>query len=164
MSASIFTLVPDGQYVLGRQSARRSPIQCQAPATGCEVLTFRCFSTLARALDATGLVKTTEIGMATPTVVPVCGVIVSSSIGGPAGFFGEGEAVDTPIGRVPATTGIDTSGLDLDEVKLRQLLEVDEDEWREELPLIEAHFAAIGERLPQELQDELASLEKRLAG
>ncbi len=77
---------------------------------------------------------------------------------------GEGEAVDTPIGRVPATSGIDTTGLDLDDVKLQQLLQVDEDEWREELPLIEAHFAAVGERLPQELQDELASLEKRLAG
>jgi len=77
---------------------------------------------------------------------------------------GEGEAVDTPIGRVPAVSGIDTTGLELDDVKLQQLLEVDEDEWREELPLIEAHFAAIGERLPQELQDELAALEKRLAG
>ncbi|GAA3807697.1 hypothetical protein GCM10022403_047280 [Streptomyces coacervatus] len=52
-----------------------------------------CFSTVARALAATGLVKTTEIGMATPTVVPVCGVIVSRSIGGPAGFVGEGEAL-----------------------------------------------------------------------
>ncbi len=77
---------------------------------------------------------------------------------------GEGDAIETAIGRVPAASGIDTSGLDLDDVKLQQLLEVDEDEWREELPLIEAHFAAIGERLPQELQDELASLEKRLAG
>jgi phosphoenolpyruvate carboxykinase (GTP) len=65
---------------------------------------------------------------------------------------------------VPAVSGIDTTGLELDDVKLQQLLEVDEDEWREELPLIEAHFAAIGERLPQELQDELAALEKRLAG
>ncbi|BDM74581.1 hypothetical protein HEK616_80680 (plasmid) [Streptomyces nigrescens] len=52
-----------------------------------------CFSTVARALAATGFVKTTEIGMATPTVVPVCGVIVSSSIGGPAGFVGDGEAL-----------------------------------------------------------------------
>ncbi|GGJ69233.1 hypothetical protein GCM10010121_095000 [Streptomyces brasiliensis] len=52
-----------------------------------------CFSTVARAFAATGFVKTTEIGMATPTVVPVCGVIVSSSIGGPAGFFGDGEAL-----------------------------------------------------------------------
>src|SRR3954470_3825390 len=93
MSASIFTFVPEGQYVFGRQSARLSPNQCQAPATGCEALTFRCFSTVARAFAATGFVKTTEIGMATPAVAPVCGVIVSSSIGGPAGFVGEGEAL-----------------------------------------------------------------------
>jgi hypothetical protein len=52
-----------------------------------------CFSTVARAFADTGFVKTTEIGMATPTVVPVCGVIVSSSIGGPAGFVGDGEAL-----------------------------------------------------------------------
>jgi hypothetical protein len=52
-----------------------------------------CFSTVARAFAATGFVKITEIGMATPTVVPVCGVIVSSSIGGPAGFVGDGEAL-----------------------------------------------------------------------
>ena len=77
---------------------------------------------------------------------------------------GKGEALDTPIGRVPTTTGIDTSGLDLNEAQLQQLLAVDEDEWRVELPLIEAHFARIGERLPQEMNDELAALEKRLAG
>lgn len=52
-----------------------------------------CFSTVARAFAATGFVKITEIGMATPTVFPVCGVIVSSSIGGPAGFVGLGEAL-----------------------------------------------------------------------
>src|SRR4051812_4896252 len=93
MSASTFTVVPEGQYVFGRQSARLSPNQCQAPATGCEALTFMCFSTVARAFAATGFVKTTEIGMATPTVVPVCGVIVSSSIGGPPAFVGDGEAL-----------------------------------------------------------------------
>src|SRR5436309_1102119 len=91
MSASIFTVVPEGQYVFGRQSARLSPIQCHAPATVWEALTFMCFSTVARALAATGFVKITEIGMATPTVVPVCGVIVSSSMGGPAGVVGDGE-------------------------------------------------------------------------
>lgn len=52
-----------------------------------------CFSTVARALAATGFVKITEIGMATPTVVPVCGVIVSSSMGGPAGVVGDGEVL-----------------------------------------------------------------------
>ena len=77
---------------------------------------------------------------------------------------GEGGAVDTPIGRVPTVDAIDTTGLDMDPARLEQLLAVDEDEWRNELPLIEAHFAEIGERLPSELTDELAALEKRLAG
>jgi GTP-dependent phosphoenolpyruvate carboxykinase len=29
--------------------------------------------------------------------------------------------------------------------------------------LVESHFASIGERLPQEMRDELEQLEKRLA-
>jgi phosphoenolpyruvate carboxykinase (GTP) len=77
---------------------------------------------------------------------------------------GTGEAVDTPIGRVPSTSGLDTSGLDLSAEQLERLLAVDEAEWRDELPRIEAHFAELGERVPQGLRDEFAALEKRLAG
>ncbi|GAA2474940.1 hypothetical protein GCM10010276_07940 [Streptomyces longisporus] len=62
-----------------------------------------CFSTVARALAATGFEKITEIGMATPTVVPVCGVIVSSSIGGPAGFVGDGEALALALPAFPSS-------------------------------------------------------------
>jgi phosphoenolpyruvate carboxykinase (GTP) len=76
---------------------------------------------------------------------------------------GEGEAVDTPIGRVPTVDAIDTSGLDIERNTLEQLVQVDSDSWRQEIPLIEAHYAKLGERLPQELKDQLASLEKRLA-
>jgi phosphoenolpyruvate carboxykinase (GTP) len=77
---------------------------------------------------------------------------------------GRGEAVDTPIGRVPSVGGLNTDGLDLPEGALEQLLAVDEAEWRDELPRVEAHFAELGERVPQELKDELSALEKRLAG
>ena len=77
---------------------------------------------------------------------------------------GTGEAVDTSIGRVPSTSGLDTSGLDLSAEQLERLLAVDEAEWRDELPRVEGHFAKLGERVPQELRDELAALEKRLAG
>jgi phosphoenolpyruvate carboxykinase (GTP) len=77
---------------------------------------------------------------------------------------GKGEAVVTPIGRVPSTGGLDVEGLDLPEGALEKLLAVDEAEWRDELPRVEAHFAELGERVPQELKDELAALEKRLAG
>jgi len=43
-----------------------------------------------------------------------------------------------------------------------ELLSVDIEGWRQELPSIEEHFNALGERVPPELLDELAELEKRL--
>jgi phosphoenolpyruvate carboxykinase (GTP) len=77
---------------------------------------------------------------------------------------GEGEAVDTPIGRVPTADAIDTSGLDLSSEDMAGILAVDEEEWRDELPRIEGHFNEVGDTVPQELKDELANLEKRLVG
>ena len=77
---------------------------------------------------------------------------------------GDGESVDTPIGRVPTADAIDTTGLDIDPDVLAELLTVDAEGWRQELPQLEEHYASIGERLPQALKDQLAALEKRLAG
>ena len=76
---------------------------------------------------------------------------------------GEGEAVETAIGRVPTAEAIDTSGLDLDDATMAKILEVDNEAWRAEIPLIEDHLAKFGDRLPAELRDELNELEKRLA-
>jgi phosphoenolpyruvate carboxykinase (GTP) len=76
---------------------------------------------------------------------------------------GEAEAVDTAIGRVPVEGGIDTTGLDMSPELLAELLKVDNEAWRGEIPLIEEHFAFIGEHLPGELRDELNDLQKRLA-
>ena len=76
---------------------------------------------------------------------------------------GAGEGVDTPIGRVPTASAIDTSGLAIDDVTMRKLVSVDAESWRQEIPQIEAHYASLGERLPEELRDELRELEKRLA-
>jgi phosphoenolpyruvate carboxykinase (GTP) len=76
---------------------------------------------------------------------------------------GEGEAVETPIGRVPAHGAIDLYGLDVDRATMDAILDVDPEAWRHELPQIEAHFDGLGERLPEELRDELRELEKRLA-
>ena len=73
------------------------------------------------------------------------------------------DTVDTAIGRVPAPGSLDTDGLDVDDGTMTELLRVDNEAWRGEIPLIEAHFAFIGERLPEELADELRELEKRLA-
>src|SRR5690606_21423133 len=76
---------------------------------------------------------------------------------------GQGGATDTAIGRVPTPDALDLSGLDLDAGTLEQLLSVDNEAWRHEVPLIEAHYAGIGERVPDALKDQLAELEKRLS-
>ncbi|MBA3303017.1 MAG: phosphoenolpyruvate carboxykinase (GTP) [Acidimicrobiia bacterium] len=76
---------------------------------------------------------------------------------------GEGEAFDTPIGRVPSADALDLSGLELSPEAVARLVAVDEDEWRDELPRIEGHYAEVGDRLPDKLRQELEDLEKRLA-
>jgi phosphoenolpyruvate carboxykinase (GTP) len=76
---------------------------------------------------------------------------------------GEGEALETAIGYVPTAESLDLEGLDIDEETLAQLLSVDNDAWKAELPQLEAHYGRIGERLPVALKDELEDLEKRLS-
>ncbi|HEV2759198.1 MAG TPA: phosphoenolpyruvate carboxykinase (GTP), partial [Acidimicrobiales bacterium] len=76
---------------------------------------------------------------------------------------GAAGAVQTPVGLVPAHGGIDTDGLHVAPDDMVELLRVDPEEWRAEIPSIEEHFASLGERLPVELRDELQALEKRLA-
>jgi phosphoenolpyruvate carboxykinase (GTP) len=75
---------------------------------------------------------------------------------------GGAAAVETPIGLLPPQDAIPLDGLDLPEGAMKELLRVDLAGWRRELPSIQAHFDALGERLPAELLDELAELEKRL--
>ncbi|MHB8669989.1 MAG: phosphoenolpyruvate carboxykinase (GTP) [Acidimicrobiales bacterium] len=77
--------------------------------------------------------------------------------------LGRAEAADTPIGRIPAPGALDTAGLDVAPADLDELLRVDIDEWRAEVPSIEEHYAFLGERVPAGLRDELAALEKRLS-
>ena len=76
---------------------------------------------------------------------------------------GTGARIDTPIGRVPTVDGFDTDGLDIEPATLAKLVTVDAEAWRGEIQLIEGHYEAVGERLPDELRDELRELEKRLA-
>jgi len=76
---------------------------------------------------------------------------------------GAAEATETPIGMVPAPGAISTEGLDMADDDMAELLRVDVDEWRREVPSIEEHYANLGERLPDALGDELAGLEKRLS-
>ena len=75
---------------------------------------------------------------------------------------GKAEAVETPIGLLPAEGAIDTEGLAIDAAAMRELLTVDEDLLRQQLPQLEEHLAKFGERLPAELRQQLEALKARL--
>jgi phosphoenolpyruvate carboxykinase (GTP) len=76
---------------------------------------------------------------------------------------GEAGAAQTPIGFVPAADDLDLDGLALPKEAVDELLKVDPDEWRAEVPSIEEHFNFLGDQLPHELRDQLEGLEKRLS-
>src|SRR6059058_4295523 len=76
---------------------------------------------------------------------------------------GRGDAVETPIGLLPTRDALPLDGLELPSGALDELLKVDVDEWRNEIPSIEEHFAQFGDKLPTALREELLALEKRLS-
>jgi phosphoenolpyruvate carboxykinase (GTP) len=45
---------------------------------------------------------------------------------------------------------------------MRELLKVDLDEWRKEIPLIREFFDEFGDKLPAELREALDGLESRI--
>lgn len=75
---------------------------------------------------------------------------------------GQGKAVETPIGYMPATDAVDTNGLDVSEADMAELLKVNKEEWLKEVVSIKEHYAKLGDRLPKELAAQLDALEKRL--
>ncbi|BAQ16050.1 phosphoenolpyruvate carboxykinase (GTP) [Methyloceanibacter caenitepidi] len=76
---------------------------------------------------------------------------------------GKAEAVDTPLGKIPAEGGLDTDGLDVDSGDMKELLRVDLEGWKAEIPSIKEHYESFGDKLPGGLKEELADLEKRLS-
>jgi phosphoenolpyruvate carboxykinase (GTP) len=78
---------------------------------------------------------------------------------------GHGAAHATPIGQVPpvGVEGLDVSGLDVPSSDMEQLLEVDVEQWKAQLPRLHEHLAMF-DQLPPELHEQLKALEERLAG
>jgi phosphoenolpyruvate carboxykinase (GTP) len=75
---------------------------------------------------------------------------------------GTGNAVDTPIGRMPQAKDIDTAGLNVTPAQMEKLLAVDIEGWLAEVPLIREHFAKFGTHLPKGMTEEVDKLEDRL--
>ena len=53
-------------------------------------------------------------------------------------------------------------GIDVTEEQMDELLDVDREEWLNEITSIREHYARFEERLPKALSDELNALEARL--
>ncbi|MEI6710308.1 MAG: phosphoenolpyruvate carboxykinase (GTP) [Actinomycetota bacterium] len=75
---------------------------------------------------------------------------------------GRGEAIDTAIGYVPTQGAIDIEGLSVSADDMAELLAVNHDDWRAEVPLIREHLAQFKSRTPERLNQLVNELESAL--
>ncbi len=75
---------------------------------------------------------------------------------------GKVDAKETPIGYVPYDKDINLEGIDVTPKTLSYLLSIDVASWKEDIENIKEFYNFVGDRVPKELKDELAALEKRL--
>jgi phosphoenolpyruvate carboxykinase (GTP) len=75
---------------------------------------------------------------------------------------GKVEADETPIGLVPKPGDLDTEGLDITDEALAEVVSVDVDALRDELPQVKEHLAKFGDRLPAPIREQFQALERRL--
>ena len=76
---------------------------------------------------------------------------------------GNADATDTAIGYIPKPEDIDLTDLDMDMDTLKSILKVDKDVWTKEAEEIEEHYKKFGDRLPEELREQLGNLKANLA-
>lgn len=72
------------------------------------------------------------------------------------------DADETAIGYVPKPEDINLEGCGVDKETLKGLLNVDTETWKKEAEGIKEFYKKFGDKLPKELNEELASLESRL--
>ena len=73
---------------------------------------------------------------------------------------GKVDAVESPIGYLPKE--IDTTGLDVSDDVMKELLSVDKKIWLEDVDNAREYFTQFGSRLPKEITEELNKLEANL--
>jgi phosphoenolpyruvate carboxykinase (GTP) len=71
---------------------------------------------------------------------------------------GRAEARETPIGFLPRPADIDISGLDVATETMEALLSVNLDAWRDEMDSVGEYLDSYGERLPEQLKQEHATV------
>ena len=71
-------------------------------------------------------------------------------------------AVKTEIGYMPKEEALDINGLNVSEKDLKELLKVDKDEWIRETQSIREYYKTYGDKLPEEMYNQLDALEQRI--
>ncbi|HWH93813.1 MAG TPA: phosphoenolpyruvate carboxykinase domain-containing protein, partial [Baekduia sp.] len=75
---------------------------------------------------------------------------------------GKVDADETPIGLVPKKGELDVAGLEIGEAALEEVLSVDLDALRAELPQVKEHLAKFGDTLPAPVRAQFERLKQRL--
>lgn len=75
---------------------------------------------------------------------------------------GKTGAKETEIGFMPEEGALDLNGLDITKETMDKLLSVNKQDWKKEVGMIEEFYAKFGDRIPQELKDQLDELKKKL--
>jgi phosphoenolpyruvate carboxykinase (GTP) len=75
---------------------------------------------------------------------------------------GKVGADETPIGLVPRQGDLDVAGLDISDAALAEVLSVDVDALRDELPQVKEHLAKFGDDLPAPVRAQFEALQERL--
>jgi phosphoenolpyruvate carboxykinase (GTP) len=75
---------------------------------------------------------------------------------------GKAGAIESPLGLLPKEGELDLEGLEINPGSMKELMEIDVEAWKAELPDIEKHFAQFGNRCPERLKKQLGELRKRL--
>jgi len=70
--------------------------------------------------------------------------------------------VETPLGRMPAPAELDLRGLTIPAQDLNELLRVDVEGLKAELPDLDAFMAQFGSRLPERMRQQIAAYKRRL--
>jgi phosphoenolpyruvate carboxykinase (GTP) len=75
---------------------------------------------------------------------------------------GKVGAKKTSIGYLPNESELDLRGLNIPQENLGELLRVDAEVWKAEIPKMEEFLSQFGERLPKRLRNQLGELKSRL--
>jgi phosphoenolpyruvate carboxykinase (GTP) len=71
-------------------------------------------------------------------------------------------ATETPVGYVPNKGDLDLNGLKISDAEVTELLRIDAEGWKAEVPEIESYLNTAGNRLPARMKAQLAALKKRI--